>query len=122
VANVDDERGRCGTCKHWDNSPIFDWVFKVSADGVTPISSREVNPNARRWNCHGDDQQLGECQKANQDHRKLGNDGWVDVVTSPLMQAVDKGESIYGELVTDARFGCILHEPRESEEIPCLKT
>lgn len=37
--------------------------------------------------------------------------------SGPLMDAVCLGEGIGGELVTDARFGCILHEPKGDSNV-----
>lgn len=52
-----------------------------------------------RWNCHNDDQKLGAC---------MMNDA------GPPQGAlvVATADGVYGGLVTDARFGCVLHQPK----------
>jgi hypothetical protein len=72
----------CRTCKYWDNTNPFDAIA---------------------FNCHKEGDEIGLCKLAShggdhgpkQDYKAIATCG---------------GESIYGELVTKAQFGCIQYE------------
>ena len=100
----------CKTCKYWDNSPIWNWVRDEPS--VTKMVQK-VSVNARRWDCHTEGQELGECGKSfgSNTEKSFGSGD----NSGPMMAAVAGSEGIYGELITDAKFCCMLYGPRESE-------
>lgn len=94
---------RCKTCKHWLRGTITQYApdAKVwSGDKPHPRAGKTVI-NRPRWQCHDDDQDVGECAVASR-----GQDGKHAMIVGTC-----DNEGIYGEVVTDAEFGCILHEP-----------
>jgi hypothetical protein len=58
---------------------------------------------AAGWDCFPPEQKVGLCGIATP---KSGE------TYGPLMAAVDLGEGIYSDLVTDERFGCVLFAER----------
>lgn len=94
---------RCATCKWWCRGT---WV-EVAADAVRWDGTPYEHAGTRRWEaekrclCHAEAQMIGHCT-----HKR------IDL-------AVAVGDGTYGELITDADFGCVRHEaiadPSEQE-------
>ena len=61
-----------------------------------------------RWKCHKQSQMLGICNKAYGGENNNGQ--WV--------LAACRSEGIYGDLITDSRFYCILFEEKSDEKLP----
>ncbi len=90
---------RCETCKHWERGYITTFAEDATYSDGKPHEKRGQSITVRPlWDCHAEGQDVGECNAA---------DG-------PLFAAVCAGEGIYGQLVTDAQFGCRAYEEEES--------
>ncbi len=91
------ERPICRTCKHWytgDGSVSHHWYDAPEA----------VSTNWRPdYLCHVESQELGECRVGSRAEK-----------SGPWVVGTCQGEGIYGEVITDARFGCILHEVKDN--------
>jgi hypothetical protein len=88
----------CHTCKYWCRGTIT-----VFADDATDWEGRP-HPKAGkteidriRFDCHDDDQDVGVC-----------NAPFIEGKT--MIVGTCELEGIYGEVVTDADFHCMLHE------------
>lgn len=85
---------RCATCKWWCRGTWID----IAADAVHWDGALYKDAGSRRWEpqkrclCHHESQMVGAC-----DHEA------TDL-------AVAAGDGVYGELITDAEFGCVRHE------------
>ena len=89
----------CKDCKHWLRGTVshypadmVDWKDRPHRLAGQTVTNRPY------WACHPDDQDIGECLLS---HDPKEN-------SRPLMVGTCDAERIYGELVTDAEFGCIL--------------
>lgn len=72
----------CRNCKHWKRGTWF--------------HSLEWEPQGL-WTCHKEGQEIGECRLANVTAKASAD---------AMAVAVSYAEGIYGELITDASFGC----------------
>ena len=75
---------RCANCRHWDTG-------ERRTSGGAPLDLR--------WGEHEPGQRLGLCLLAS---------GSLGQHIAPLALAVDGANEVRGELITDARFGCVL--------------
>jgi hypothetical protein len=94
----------CGGCKHWLRARIDTYALDFT-DGVGKPhpwagTTRSSRPN---WECLSAEQDVGTC-------RLISYDNAEGIDSGPLAVATCENEQIYGELVTDAKFGCILFE------------
>ncbi len=87
----------CRTCKHWYTGDGSSSHHHYDKPGEVSLNWRP------HYNCHLESQELGEC--------RVGSNA---PETEPLIIGTCESEGIYSEVITDARFGCILHEPQES--------
>jgi hypothetical protein len=78
---------RCRNCKHWEQGDFNEMGFA----------------------CHTPDMELGEC--------KIAWPGYGDPKQKFLAVATCNSEGIYGELITQADFGCIQFEEKINK--PC---
>lgn len=90
--------GKCGHCKNWLRGTIMKFADDATQWDGTPHPYRGQTKIRRpRWHCHKNDQDVGECLLT-----ILPPNG-----SAPLIVATCDTEGIYGELVTDASFGCV---------------
>jgi hypothetical protein len=102
---------RCADCKHWLKGKITTFLENATEwDGKRHRYAGQSIADAPLWDCHTSDQTLGWCTLA-QPLPSMRD----DQASGPRARAVCGDEGIYGELVTDARFGCVLFEPSDSE-------
>ena len=101
----------CATCRHW--TPPSERTDYMSAVNIEPAGEYDDPDRQAKWEQasaakHEADKLYGPCRAINLEaaHVEHGD---------PLPLAVARDGSDYMAVVlTQAEFGCVLHEPRES--------
>jgi hypothetical protein len=88
----------CHACKYWcRGTKVIVAPDAKYWNGVPHDQAGTTQLQRIRFECHGDDQDVGECRASEREGKTM------------IVGTCD-GEGIYGEVITDADFGCMLFE------------
>ena len=95
----------CSTCRHWTRGTVIKYAADLNTADGKPHGKQgktEIEYDRDKWHGIKPGQDIGTCA-ASQEHV------W-EKRHKPMMIATCYSEGIFGELLTDAEFGCTLYD------------